>query len=462
MFRQMDMREALLSTAVKRTLLYDSQRQMRFLDILAVPQGGVQEKPVAKVPQRKACPAKGRRKRSKRTETERKLLRKVPEPKDPFTQLFPKGQKSFMPVCRKKFFQDNYHIGPIKPYSDCWNSVQPPQLVERLMAGMSNALPKGTEAQTIDMLPDPGVELVDCLEELRAQQSKACSETDRRISEVMHTILAESAAASGREQKLATAAATAKPQLQCNCEGGSKPLVPKAEQPQKQAPNGDSRKKQPKKRNRKRNKGYIAEASGLQPSNEQITDPTAEDAPKSEAEDVKTVATGDGILCSEAAEELGTGKAEQPMKLAPGHAELGTKEQDPRTAFSGIQAVESPSQSQQPPSVDNKKKKPNKRNRNKNKGLSLLLANKASTLPCAEEANEKTLDAGASGEPELNLCTEEAKKLPSRVAPSLPAEREIGAGDDIQLQQEQIVLAKDNSAQPEEETEATEQQTAGR
>ncbi|BFG01378.1 uncharacterized protein DMAD_01140 [Drosophila madeirensis] len=182
MFRQMDMREAVLSSAVKRSLLYDSQRNGRFLDTKArVPSC---EKPVEKAPLRKAPRVKGRKK-PKMTQIERMLMRKVPEPKpeDPFKQLFPNGHKFIVPVCWMEFFQIDCAIRPIKPYSNAWHDVKAPQLVEQLMAEMNTVKSKAKKDKLLHNYAD--------LVELKGHKSKDRSAIDRHIKQVMLSVMAE-------------------------------------------------------------------------------------------------------------------------------------------------------------------------------------------------------------------------------------------------------------------------------
>ncbi|XP_034657184.1 uncharacterized protein LOC117894318 [Drosophila subobscura] len=389
MFRQMDMREAVLSSAVKRCLLYDSQRNGRFLDTKArVPSC---EKPVEKAPLRKAPRVKGRKK-PKMSEIERMLMRKVPEPKpeDPFKQLFPNGHKFIVPVCLKEFFQIDCAIRPIKPYSNAWHDVKAPQLVEQLMAEMNTVKSKAKK----DKLLHNDADLV----QLKGHKSKDRSAIDRHIKQVVLSVMAEPKKSSkGKGKQFAMNTAEAKPQVakkEGSCEPGSKLLVHKVEKAiqksQKQAPNGDNQKKE-RKRIRKRNKGYVADKE----TEEAKRNLAAEKSLKTDGKDAKTLHTGASgepqvNFFTEEAEEL----------LIPGSPNSMEEHKE------NIAAGEM------------------------NEKTNNLVAKDAEKTMAADV---KTLENGASGEPEMERI-EKPKNLSE--------EKDIGAGDVLQ---EQIVLAKENS-----------------
>ncbi|SPP86691.1 uncharacterized protein LOC117588436 [Drosophila guanche] len=384
MFRLMDMREAVLSSAVKHSLLCDSQRNGRFLDTKArVPSC---EKPVVKAPLRKAPRVKGRMK-PKMTEIKRMLMRKAPEPKDPFKQLFPNGHKSVVPVYWKEFFQIDCAIRPIKPYSNSWHDVKAPHLVEQLMSEMKAAKSKAKN----------DVDLVESLEELKGHKSKDRSAIDRHIKQVMLSVMAEPEISSkGMGKQLAMSSAEAKSQLakkEGSCEPGSKLLVPKVgkaiQKPQNQAPNLPIR---------ERNTGYVADKE----TEEAKGNLAAEKSLKTDGKDAKTLDTGASgepqvNLFTEEAEELqismSPNSMEEPKEnIGAGEDALGLLEM--------------------------------------NEKANNLVAKDAQKTKAADV---KTLENGACGEPEMELI-----KIPKNMS----EQKDIGAAG---VQQEQIVLAKENS-----------------
>ncbi|XP_002134329.2 transcription initiation factor TFIID subunit 11-like [Drosophila pseudoobscura] len=225
MSRQMDMREAILSTALKRSLLYDSQRKMKFLDIVVVQP----ERP--EKPERTAHQPRERSKSS--NSIDRILWEEEPEPLDPYTELLPLGQKS-VAICKEAFFQQKANNGfgkPIKPFSGPWHNVQPKKLLEELIAVTNPEAPKeATQLET----------------NLEAEESQEDKAIENRINEAMLYFMEAS-----------------NPLIDDQLELLSKIMHSKDDtnqQPEEQDQNMVKRKKnkkKPQKRNRKRNKGYI-------------------------------------------------------------------------------------------------------------------------------------------------------------------------------------------------------------
>ncbi|XP_002024527.2 uncharacterized protein LOC6599429 [Drosophila persimilis] len=272
MSRQMDMREAILSRALKRSLLYDSQRKMKFLDIVVVlPEPP--EKPNRTVHQPMV--------RSKSSNSiDRILWEEEPEPLDPYTELLPLGQKS-VAVCKEEFFQQKANNGfgkRIKPFSGPWHNVQPKKLLAELIAVMNPEAPKeATQLET----------------NLEAEESLEDKAIENRINEAMLYFMEAS-----------------NPLIDDQLEILSKLMNSKDDtnqQSEEQDPNVVKRKKnkkKPQKRNRKRNKGYIPnkdttldcpEEANAESASGQTTNLDPEGAAKTDAAHDKSLDTGASI-----------------------------------------------------------------------------------------------------------------------------------------------------------------------
>ncbi|XP_017157044.1 uncharacterized protein LOC108165494 [Drosophila miranda] len=293
MFRQMDMREAILSRDLKCSLLYDSQRQMKFLDVVVVLPKPPKE---PKEPKRTAHQPCERYKSS--NSIDRILWEEEPEPVDPYTELLPLGQKS-VAICKEEFFQQKANNGfgkRIKPFSGPCHNVQPQMLMADMIAVLNRRAPKEAK-QDYD----------EDSQNLEPEESLEDKAIEDRINEAMLYFIEAS-----------------NPLIDDQLEILSKLMNSKDDtnqQPQEQDPNVVKRKKnkkKPQKRNRKRNKGYIPnkdstldcpEEANAESASGQTTNLDPEGAAKTDAAHDKTLDTGASIELqanpnSEEAEEL--------------------------------------------------------------------------------------------------------------------------------------------------------------